>query len=140
MADKKTRRPDPVVSPAKSPDSLLDRLTAPRLPQPPTQPASPPPAASGRPQPVGEPEQSGRQRLKETRKKRRYQLELDEEVKDAVADLSERLGVSQSQLVQFFVLTGLQNPEAITPYLEPSPAPMWKHRLSFEKLRRDLDL
>jgi len=83
---------------------------------------------------------SGRQRWIEKRRKRRYQLEIDEDIKDRIAELSEQHGVSQSQLVQYFLMTGLQDDASLSSYLEDSPAPMWKHRINFDKLRRDLGL
>jgi DNA-binding MurR/RpiR family transcriptional regulator len=78
----------------------------------------------------------------EKRKQRRVQLEFDEDVKEAIRDLSAELGVSQSQIVQFFILTGLQDfnagKSALSRYLEPSDAPMWQYRINFERLKRDL--
>lgn len=76
------------------------------------------------------------------RKQRRFQLEFDEDVKAAIRELSIELGVSQSQIVQFFVLTGLSDfhtsKSTLSRYLEPSDAPMWQYRINFERLKRDL--
>ena len=76
-------------------------------------------------------------------KARRIQLEIDEDVKDAIKDLSDEMGVSQSQLYQYFAILGLNNiaqARSILPrYLEKSNAPMWEHRINFDRLRKDLD-
>ena len=80
----------------------------------------------------------------EKRKARRYQLELDEDVKESIKSLSVELGVSQSQIVQFFILTGLSDIRSgrnlMSRYLEPSEAPMWQYRINFDRLKSDLGL
>ena len=80
----------------------------------------------------------------EKRKSRRYQLELDEDVKESIKSLSVELGVSQSQIVQFFILTGLSDIRSgrnlMSRYLEPSEAPMWQYRINFDRLKSDLGL
>lgn len=77
-------------------------------------------------------------------KARRIELYIDEEVKDAIRDLSEELGVSQSQLYQYFAITGLNNVSAamksLPRYLEKSQAPMWEHTINFERLFKDLGI
>ena len=77
-------------------------------------------------------------------KARRIELFIDQEVKNAIKDLSEELGVSQSQLYQYFAVTGLNNVSAalnsLPRYLEKSRAPMWEHTINFERLYKDLGL
>ena len=79
---------------------------------------------------------------KKWRKQRRIELSFDEDVKDMLRDLSQELGVSQSQIMQFFFLTGINNVSAarslLPKYLEPSEAPMWQYRINFDRLKRDL--
>ena len=72
------------------------------------------------------------------RQARRLQLDIDEDVKKILKDMSDEWGVSQSQIVQFFLLTGDIN--QISQYLEPSDAPMWKYRINFDQLKRDLGI
>ncbi len=76
------------------------------------------------------------------RKERKIQLEFDKEVKQDLKDLSVELGVSQSQIAQFFVMTGLQNinvsKSTLSRYLEPSPSPLWQFRINFDRLKKDL--
>jgi len=77
-------------------------------------------------------------------KARRIELFIDEEVKGAIKSLSEELGVSQSQLYQYFAITGLNNVSAafklLPRYLEKSRAPMWEHSINFDRLKKDLGL
>jgi hypothetical protein len=79
---------------------------------------------------------------REKRKQRRIELSLDDDVKKMLRDLSQELGVSQSQIMQFFFLTGINNVSAarslLPKYLEPSEAPMWQYRINFDRLRQDL--
>jgi len=70
------------------------------------------------------------------RQARRLQLDIDEDVKQMLRDLSDEWGVSQSQIVQFFIITGDIN--QLSRYLEPSDAPMWQYRINFDRLKRDL--
>ena len=72
------------------------------------------------------------------RQARRLQLDIDEDVKKMLKDMSDEWGVSQSQIVQFFLVTGDIN--QISRYLEPSDAPMWKYRINFDQLKRDLGI
>jgi hypothetical protein len=78
---------------------------------------------------------------KERRQRRRIELSLDEDVKEMLSDLSIELGVSQSQIMQFFFLTGIKNvskARSLLPtYLEPSKAPMWQYRIDFDRLKKD---
>ncbi len=80
---------------------------------------------------------------KEWRKKRRIELSFDEDIKKMLRDLSQELGVSQSQIMQFFFVTGINNVSAarslLSRYLEPSEAPMWQYRINFDRLKRDLE-
>ncbi|RPJ55775.1 MAG: hypothetical protein EHM12_11570 [Dehalococcoidia bacterium] len=80
----------------------------------------------------------------EKRKARRYQLDLDEGVKESIKALSVEFGVSQSQIVQFFILTGLSDIRSgktiLSQYLEPSEAPMWQNRVNFNRLKSNLGL
>lgn len=81
---------------------------------------------------------------RERLKARRIELFIDEEVKEEIKTLSEEFGVSQSQLYQYFAITGLNNMptalRALPRYLEKSPAPMWEHSINFERLRKDLGI
>ena len=62
---------------------------------------------------------------------RRLQIEIDENIKETVKDLSTELGVSQSQLIQYFIICGVNNIDAamkrLPRYLDPSQAPMWQY-------------
>lgn len=75
-------------------------------------------------------------------KKRRIQLEIDSDVKDVIQGLSDEYGVSKSMLYQYFAMVGIKNASqslALLPkYLEASNAPMWRSRINFERLRKDL--
>ena len=73
---------------------------------------------------------------KEQKKARRIQLELDEDVKAELKAMSDELGVSQSQIMQYLFLTG--DIKGITKYLENSSSPVWKSKVNFDRLRRDL--
>ena len=63
---------------------------------------------------------------------------------EEIKTLSEEFGVSQSQLYQYFAITGLNNMpaalRALPRYLEKSPAPMWEHSINFERLKEDLGI
>jgi hypothetical protein len=85
----------------------------------------------------------GRMTSKKQQKKRmarRIQLEFDPFVKKALKELSDELGVSQSQIAQFFIMTGMRNTQSMSKYLEPSDAPMWQYRINFDRLKRDLGI
>ena len=73
---------------------------------------------------------------KEQKKARRIQLELDEDVKAELKAMSDELGVSQSQIMQYLFLTG--DISGITKYLENSSSPVWKSKINFDRLKRDL--
>ena len=81
---------------------------------------------------------------RERLKARRIELFIDQDVKEGIKALSEELGVSQSQLYQYFALTGLNNVPAalkvLPRYLEKSPAPMWEHSINFDRLKKDLGI
>ncbi len=81
---------------------------------------------------------------KNWRKQRRTELSFDEDVKEMLRDLSQEIGVSQSQIMQFFFLTGINNVgqarSLMSRYLEPSEAPMWQYRINFDRFKRDLGI
>lgn len=81
---------------------------------------------------------------KERLKARRVEIFVDEDIKEAINALSDEFGVSRSQLYQYFAMMGLNNVKDATKllsrYLEPSEAPMWQHRINFERLRKDLGI
>ena len=75
-------------------------------------------------------------------KERRVQIFIDPEIKEEVKGLSDELGVSASQLYQYFVMCGINNipaaMKALPKYLEKSDAPMWQYRINFERLKQDM--
>ncbi len=75
-------------------------------------------------------------------KERRVQIFIDPEVREQLKALSDELGVSASQLYQYFVMCGMNNVSAaikvLPKYLEKSDAPMWQYRINFERLKKDL--
>ena len=77
---------------------------------------------------------------KEWLKRRRLELYLDEDVKADLKAMSEELGVSQSQIVQFYLMTGMRDTRSLSKYLEKSEAPMWEHKINFDRLKRDLGI
>jgi hypothetical protein len=72
---------------------------------------------------------------KDREKKRRTTIELDEDVKEYLRDMSQELGVSMSSIIQYFILTG--SLDGIAKYLEKSNAPMWEHKLNLDRLKKD---
>jgi hypothetical protein len=75
---------------------------------------------------------------------KRVTLYFDDATKELLNDLSEELGVPKSQLMAYFLLTGVSNmgqARALLPrYLVPSESPVWRYNIDLNKLREDLRL
>ena len=75
---------------------------------------------------------------------KRLTLFLTEEVRELLTELSTEYGVPKSQLVAYFVLTGVSNAAQagarLPGYLVPSESPVWQHNIDLERVKKDLGL
>jgi hypothetical protein len=75
---------------------------------------------------------------------RRLTIYWDDELRNELADLSEEMGIPQSQILAFYFITGnagLNNARQMLPrYLVPSGAARWKWNIDLDRLKEDFGL
>jgi len=75
---------------------------------------------------------------------RKVTLFLNNAERELLSELSEEMGIPQSQLMAFFLVTGnagLANAKALLPrYLYPSKAARWKYNINLDQLKEDYNI